>query len=78
MPACLAVRVTAAPALRWYCASDEVPATLPGQLATCWRDVANAGGAVGFARRLPVADDVVRPVVDELVVGLDLPASRSA
>ncbi|TYP86119.1 GNAT family N-acetyltransferase [Blastococcus xanthinilyticus] len=63
--------MAAAPILRWYSAPEQVPATLPGELATCWRDVANAGGAVGFAQRLPVGDDVVRPVVDELVAGLD-------
>ncbi|MGY2064610.1 N-acetyltransferase family protein [Blastococcus sp. SYSU DS0619] len=63
--------MTAAPDLRWYCSPGEVPAALPRELTTCWRDVANAGGAVGFAQRLPVADDVVRPVVDELVRALD-------
>ncbi|MDK3257227.1 GNAT family N-acetyltransferase [Blastococcus capsensis] len=63
--------MTADPSLRWYCAPEQVPEALRGKLATCWRDVADAGGAVGFAQRLPVGDDVVRPVVDELVAGLD-------
>lgn len=40
-------------------------------LTTCWRDVANAGGAVGFAELLPVVDADVRPAVEDIVAGLD-------
>jgi GNAT superfamily N-acetyltransferase len=39
-------------------------------LTTCWRDVANAGGAVGFAELVPVHDADVAPVVDAIVAGL--------
>nr|WP_243850306.1 GNAT family N-acetyltransferase [Modestobacter marinus] len=39
-------------------------------MTTCWRDVANAGGAVGFAQQLPVTDDVVRPAVEDTVATL--------
>ncbi|MGY1884792.1 GNAT family N-acetyltransferase [Blastococcus sp. SYSU DS0753] len=59
------------PVLRWCTTPGEVGEGLCSQLTSCWRDVANAGGAVGFAQRLPVGDDVVRPVVDRLVAGLD-------
>jgi GNAT superfamily N-acetyltransferase len=45
-------------------------------LTTCWRDVANAGGAVGFAELLPVTDDDVAPVVEEMVAGLTARLSR--
>ncbi len=39
-------------------------------MTACWRDVSNAGGAVGFPY-LPVTDDDVVPAVDELVASLD-------
>jgi GNAT superfamily N-acetyltransferase len=57
--------------VRWLTAPDQVPPRLRAALVTCWRDVANAGGAVGFAREVPVVDGVVAPVVDRLVAGLD-------
>jgi predicted GNAT family N-acyltransferase len=46
------------------------------QLTTCWRDVANAGGAVGFAELLPVSEDDVTPVLHEIVAGLHPRLSR--
>ena len=58
------------PPLRWICAPSDVDPALRTALVSCWRDVANAGGAVGFAQQLPVTDGVVRPVVDALVAGL--------
>ncbi|MGY2002030.1 N-acetyltransferase family protein [Blastococcus sp. SYSU DS1024] len=64
------------PALRWCTTPGEVGAALCSALTACWCSVANAGGAVGFARRLPVGDDVVRPVVERLVAGLDPRLSR--
>jgi predicted GNAT family N-acyltransferase len=72
------VRVVASSelSLRWLTCPHDVPPSLRAQLATCWRDVANAGGAVGFAELLPVTQDVVAPVVDELVEGLDQQLSR--
>jgi GNAT superfamily N-acetyltransferase len=40
------------------------------QLLTCWRDVSNAGGAVGFAS-LPVTTEQVEPAIESLVESLD-------
>ena len=45
-------------------------------LAACWREVVNAGGAVGFAEQAPVSDDDVTPVVDQMVAGLDARLGR--
>jgi len=56
--------------LQWLSRPDDVPAELPKALTTCWRDVVNAGGAVGFAEQVPVTADLVAPVVDEIVAGL--------
>ena len=53
--------------LTWRTAPDDVGADLRAELTACWRDVANAGGAVGFAQQLPVTDAVVRPVLDATV-----------
>jgi GNAT superfamily N-acetyltransferase len=58
------------PSLRWLTAPEQVSAILRAQLTACWRDVVNAGGAVGFAEEAPVSDDVVAPAVDEIVAGL--------
>ncbi|SDX71977.1 Acetyltransferase (GNAT) domain-containing protein [Modestobacter sp. DSM 44400] len=57
--------------LRWYTAPGEVAGPLRQALTVCWRDVANAGGAVGFAELLPVTDDDVAPAVDGVVAALD-------
>jgi GNAT superfamily N-acetyltransferase len=56
--------------LQWLTSPDEVPEELRRALTECWRDVANAGGAVGFAEDVPVTDDVVAPAVDQIVGGL--------
>jgi GNAT superfamily N-acetyltransferase len=56
--------------LRWLSTPGEVPPQLRTRLTACWRDVANAGGAVGFAELLPVTEDDVAPVVDEMLAGL--------
>lgn len=61
--------------LRWLTSPDEVSEELRAALTACWRDVANAGGAVGFAQQLPVTADVVRPVLDDTVAALG-PLSR--
>ncbi len=58
-PADLAVEVTAVSAV------DDV---LRAQLLTCWTDVSNAGGAVGFVP--PVTEDDVSPVLDKLLEGV--------
>lgn len=52
-----------------------VDETTRGQLVTCWRDVSNAGGAVGFPR-LPVCDGQVLPAVEALVGSLDPAVNR--
>jgi GNAT superfamily N-acetyltransferase len=62
--------------LRWLIRPDEVSAELRQALTGCWRDVVNAGGAVGFAELVPVSEDDVAPVVDEIVAGLDRRLSR--
>jgi GNAT superfamily N-acetyltransferase len=56
--------------LRWLSRPDDVPEELRRALAECWRDVVNAGGAVGFAEEVPVTEDVVAPVVNSIVAGL--------
>jgi ribosomal protein S18 acetylase RimI-like enzyme len=62
--------------LRWLTAPTEVSADLRAQLTACWRDVVNAGGAVGFAEEAPVSDDLLAPVVERMVAGLDGRRSR--
>lgn len=57
--------------MRWYTAPGEVADPLRQALTACWRDVANAGGAVGFAELLPVTDHDVAPAVDGIVAALD-------
>ncbi|MCZ2817640.1 GNAT family N-acetyltransferase [Modestobacter sp. VKM Ac-2984] len=56
--------------LSWLPCPEAVSEQLRAELTACWRDVANAGGAVGFAQQLPVTDDVVRAAVDDTVAGL--------
>ena len=62
--------------LRWLTDPAEVSLGLRQDLTRCWRDVANNGGAVGFAELLPVSDDDVAPVVDEIAACLDPLLSR--
>lgn len=47
---------------------SEVDDVLRQQLLTCWTDVTNAGGAVGFVP--PVTEDDVAPVLDRLLEGV--------
>ncbi|MCZ2803988.1 GNAT family N-acetyltransferase [Modestobacter sp. VKM Ac-2983] len=56
--------------LSWLTCPEAATEELRAELTACWRDVANAGGAVGFAQQLPVTDDVVRPAVDDTLTGL--------
>jgi GNAT superfamily N-acetyltransferase len=49
-------------------AVSDVDAVLRHELLTCWTDVTNAGGAVGFVP--PVAEDDVAPVLDRLLEGV--------
>jgi GNAT superfamily N-acetyltransferase len=62
--------------LQWLTSPYDVPAEQRLALAACWRDVANAGGAVGFAEELPVTADDVAPAVNDIVAGLDPGVSR--
>ena len=43
----------------------SIDEALRRELLTCWTDVTNAGGAVGFV--LPVTEDDIAPALDELV-----------
>jgi GNAT superfamily N-acetyltransferase len=45
------------------------------QLLSCWRDVSNAGGAVGFPL-LPVTTEQVRPAIEALIGSLDPTLNR--
>ena len=62
--------------LHWLTRAHDVSPTLRAELTACWREAANGGGAVGFAELVPVAHDVVAPVVNELLAGLDERLSR--
>ena len=57
--------------VQWLVRPGDVPGALRRALTDCWRDVANAGGAVGFAEEVPVSAAVVAPAVDSIVAGLD-------
>lgn len=64
------------PSLRWLPTPADVSPDLRVQLTACWRDVVNAGGAVGFAEQAPVSDADVAPVVERMVAGLDARLAR--
>ncbi len=49
-------------------AVPEVDDALRQELLTCWTDVTNAGGAVGFVP--PVTEDDVVPLLDKLLEGV--------
>lgn len=49
-------------------AVTEVDAALRQELLSCWVDVSNAGGAVGFVP--PVTEDDVVPLLDRLLEGV--------
>ena len=49
-------------------AVSEVDDVLRQELLTCWTDVSNAGGAVGFVP--PVTEDDVAPLLDRLLEGV--------
>ena len=55
---------------RWLKAPSDIDAALSDQLATCWWEVSNAGGAVGFPF-LPVGKDDVEVAVGRLIGSLD-------
>ena len=66
---------TAPPACSWATSPVDVDDATRDELLACWRDVSNAGGAVGFPF-LPVDDAQVRPAVDAMVSALDPAGDR--
>jgi len=60
---------------RWLTAPAMVERELRNELAACWREVSNAGGAVGFPF-LPVSDDEVRRALEAMVDSLDPQLNR--
>ena len=73
--------------LEWIVRGADAGPALRTALVDCWRDVSNAGGAVGFPF-LPVTDDDVAPATEamladlrpdgtRLLVALELAASTS-
>jgi GNAT superfamily N-acetyltransferase len=58
--------------LRWLASPDDVREELRAALTVVWRDVANSGGAVGFAQQLPATEEIVRPALEETVATLGL------
>ena len=59
----------------WLTAPSMVDEVMQAQLLTCWRDVSNAGGAVGFPL-LPVTTEQVRPAIEGLIASLDPSLNR--
>jgi GNAT superfamily N-acetyltransferase len=57
--------------LHWLTTPADMTPELRADVTDCWRDVINAGGAVGFAEHVPVTADDVAPVVDEIARGLE-------
>lgn len=50
-------------------ALTTVDDVLRKELLTCWTDVSNAGGAVGFAP--PVTEDDIAPVLEDTIDGIE-------
>lgn len=67
--------MTAPLQMRWMAAPAMVDPVVRRQLLECWRDVTNAGGAVGFPFP-PVSDEQVRSSLDAMVQSLDESANR--
>lgn len=61
--------------LQWLTAATSVGTSMRDELVSCWRDVSNEGGAVGFPV-LPVTDKQVGAAVDALVESLDPAVNR--
>ena len=61
--------------LRWLITPAMVKLERRDQLVACWRDVSNAGGAVGFPF-LPVSDEQVLPAVEAMTQSLDPSLNR--
>jgi len=61
--------------MQWLISPAMVNPLLRRQLLECWRDVSNAGGAVGFPFP-PVFDEQVLEPLDAMVESLDEPVNR--
>lgn len=61
--------------MRWLTTPATIDPIVQQQLLECWRDVSNAGGAVGFPFP-PVTDEQVRSSLECMVRSLDEPANR--
>lgn len=61
--------------MRWLTAPEMAGPVVRRQLLECWREVSNAGGAVGFPFP-PVSDDQVMVSIDAMVQSLDEPTNR--
>ena len=68
-------QISASLRFRWLTALSMVDEIMKAQLLTCWRDVSNAEGAVGFPF-LPVTTEQVRPAIDALIGSLGPSLSR--
>ena len=68
-------QISASLRFRWLTAPSMVDEIMQAQLLTCWRDVSNAGGAVGFPF-LPVTTEQVRAAIDALIGSLDPSLNR--
>lgn len=67
--------MTASLQMSWLTTPAMVGPLVRNQLLDCWRDVANAGGAVGFPFP-PVSNEHVFPAIDAMVRSLDQGANR--
>jgi hypothetical protein len=68
-------QISASLRFRWLTAPSMVDEIMQAQLLTCWRDVSNAGGAVGFPF-LPATTEQVRAAIDALIGSLDPSLNR--
>ncbi len=55
--------------LRWLTAPTDVSPAMAAELATVWREVSNAGGAVGFPQ-IPVDEQTVTTATEAVVAAL--------
>ena len=58
------------PRLQWLTRPEMVTSAMRSQIAQCWQEVSNAGGAVGFPFP-PVGIDQVIDATEEMVSSLD-------
>lgn len=61
--------------MMWATSVATVDAVTRADLVRCWKEVSNAGGAVGL-HPIPVTDEQVRREVDTMLVSLDPAVNR--